>query len=76
MSMPEAAMDEDDRTVLPEHHVRLSRKPLHVKAVSEAARMERSAHRQFGTGVPAPDAGHHPAARRLINNVGQALLPL
>ena len=71
MSMPEASVNEDNRAVFPEHHVRSASQPGRMKTVTEPPRMKTFSQNQLRSGVPAPNPGHHPAARLLVDDVGQ-----
>ncbi len=58
MSVPKAAMDEDDATTAREHEIRPSRQALAVKAVSIAKPVDLSADGHLGARVATADARH------------------
>lgn len=62
MSVPEAAMNEDDSLVFSKDDVRPARKVPHMKAESIARCMKELPQKDFRLGVFAPDPGHVPAA--------------
>ena len=73
MTVPEAAMHEADGSEPAKDKVRRSGELPIVKAVPEAARMERAAKDQLWFRVPAADSRHHSRPDRLINYIGHEL---
>lgn len=69
--VPEAPMHEDHRPILRQAHIRITRKVLAMNPVAKTARVKRLANGQFGLGVLASNAGHHPAAGYRVDNVSQ-----
>lgn len=69
MSMPEAAMDEDDRIVLRQHDVRLAGYALDVQPVSEAQRMQGSPKSQFRLRALPANARHHAGSGLTVDNI-------
>ena len=69
MSMPEAAIDQDDGPVFSQNQIRLSGEFSVVKAVPKPECMEAAPDQHFGSGVSASDACHHPAAGLFVDNV-------
>lgn len=72
MAVPEAAMDQDYRSVFRQADVWLAGQ-IAVQTVAKATGVQRFSDQQFGLGVLAANAGHHPAAGRRINDVSQRL---
>ena len=58
MTMPEAAVDENDRVVLPQYDVRAARQVFAVQRIAKTAGMQKLAHNHLWTRVNAPDARH------------------
>lgn len=58
MTMPEAAVDENDRVVLLQHYVRTARQVFPVQGIAKTAGMQKLAHDHLWTRVNAPDARH------------------
>lgn len=74
MPMPEAAVYEHSDPLSGKHQIRPAREFPSIKAEPEAGSVEQRADGAFRVGVAAADAGHHPAARGRINDVGQATI--
>ena len=70
MTVPEAAMHETDGSEPAEDQVRRSRELSIMKAVPEAACMQRATKDQLWLCVPAADSRHHSRPDRSINYVG------
>lgn len=70
MAMPEAAVNENHSTVFRQHDIRFSRQAFDVQTVAETLGEQGLADDQFRFCVLAPDAGHHPAADFLRNDIG------
>ena len=70
MTVPEAAMHETDGSEPAEDQVRRSRELSIMKAVPEAACMQRATKDQLWLRVPAADSRHHSRPDRSINYVG------
>jgi len=62
VSMPEAAIDQDDSPVSWKYKIRLARQSGDVPPVPETGCMQPAAHKAFGSGTGTADARHHPAA--------------
>ena len=73
MTVPKAAVHETDSSKPRKDEVRRSRELPIMKTIPEAARMQRSAKDQFGSGVLPTNSRHHSRPNRLINNVGHEL---
>lgn len=58
MTMPEAAVDENDRVILLQHYVRTARQVFPVQGIAKTAGMQKLAHNHLWTCVNAPDARH------------------
>jgi hypothetical protein len=71
VSMPEAAVYEDNGPVFGKYNIRLSRKACAVKSESQALTMKPPTDNAFGDCVSAPDAGHHAAASWFVDDVRQ-----
>lgn len=69
MSMPKAAMDEHDSTILRQNDIWFSRQVFRGDAISQAMRMQIFSDNQFGLRVTPPNAGHHPATSCAIDDV-------
>ena len=67
-------MHEDDGLELREDEVRLSRHSFPGQSIAEAAIVQRSAQRQFGLRILAPDPGHHPGTGLLVDDIRHCLL--
>ncbi len=61
MTVPEAAVNENDRPVLREHEIGLSRQVAAMEPEPESPAVQHRPNYPFGFGVPSPDSGHHPA---------------
>jgi len=72
--MPETSVHEKYCLVSGKHYVWLAWQVLAVQTEPEAPLMEQASHQQFGLGVLAPNAGHHPAASCRVYNIGHALV--
>ena len=70
--VPETAMHKNNRFPFRQDEVGFARQALVVQPEPEALCVEKAADLQFGLGVLAPDAGHHPASGRRIDDVGHA----
>ena len=62
VSMPETAMNKDYGPVLGKYKVRFARQPFVMEEIAKASCMQASPDDQFGPGILAPDASHHPTA--------------
>lgn len=69
MSVPEAAVDEDNRSEARQNDVRSSGKLLVMQSEPKSRRMESTTHGYFGHRVPSGDSGHHPASRSPVDDV-------
>ena len=72
MTVPVAAVDEDDRLALREDDIRTTGELLVSRSVNgetEAPPMEHRAKQEFRLGVLARDAGHHPASFLFVKDV-------
>ena len=58
MTVPEAAVDEDDRVIFPEDDVRASRQVLAVQGIAEPVRMQKPAYKHLGARIDAPNPRH------------------
>jgi hypothetical protein len=72
MAMPKASVDEYHRAILCEDHIGLSGKLPVMQPEPEAGTVQHFPDGYFRLGIFPPYAGHHPAAGRLINYVGQS----
>lgn len=68
--MPEAAMNEDHGIPSCQDDVGTTGKRSHVGPVTETPSVESLPDRNLDLGILASDTRHHPAARRLIDDVG------
>ena len=69
--MPEAPVHEDHCPIFWQAQIRVARHVLAVNPVAKPACVKRLANHEFGLSVFAPDARHHPAAGRRIDDVSQ-----
>jgi hypothetical protein len=69
MLMPEAAVNEDHSSIFRKNDVRFARQVLDVQAVTKTSGMKKSPDTHLGHRVFPPNAGHHPAARCLVDYV-------
>lgn len=69
MAVPETSVNENRDFVLGKQDIRLPWQ-LGVQPKTQSRSMQEAAHDQLGFRVLATDAGHHPAARGGINNIG------
>ena len=67
MSVPEAAVNENCRTVPREDDIRFSRKLLNIRAVPETPRMQRLSYGHFRPRVLAAHRRHHPASGQPVH---------
>lgn len=67
--MPKAPMHENHSPVLWEHQVRSTWEISVVQAVPESLGMKSASNDLFRLCVLAPNAGHHPAAGRRVNDI-------
>lgn len=67
--MPETAHDVYHGVVTGQNDVRRPRKGTNMGAEAEALAMEMAAHEKLGLRVLSPDAGHHPASGRRVDDV-------
>lgn len=67
-------MHEDDGAVLRQHDVRPAGQIPGCDAIAEAMRVQVLPHDDFRLGVAPANAGHHPASRGAINDVGHQWL--
>jgi hypothetical protein len=58
--MPEASLDLDDGAVFWQNDVGTARKVRDMKAIAKTEPVKRSPQREFGSGIPAFYARHHP----------------
>lgn len=73
MAVPETAVDEHNSFVFSENNVGPAGESLVLKAETESCRMKGFADQDFRLGILSLDAGHHPAACGLVDNVSQRL---
>jgi hypothetical protein len=69
VTVPEAAMNENDGLVFRENNVRLAGQLLVMEPVTKACFMKRPTDDHFGLCVLAAYAGHHPASGRGIDHI-------
>jgi hypothetical protein len=69
VTVPEAAMHEDDGPVLREDQVRPTGDTLSMQPIPEAARVKRAPQHHFRLRVLAPDPGHHPGAGLPVDDI-------
>jgi hypothetical protein len=69
MTMPEAAMHEDDSAILRQNQVWSTVNICRMEPEAETARMQRLPQDKLGLRVLAPDPGHHPGAGLLIHDI-------
>jgi hypothetical protein len=62
MTMPEAAVHEDDCSVTCQHNIRTTRKVTPVETKAEAKPVQERTNGSLGDCVPVTDAGHIPAS--------------
>lgn len=74
MHVPEAAVDEDRHPTPRKHDVWNAGQVPPMEPEPKPGLEEGLPDEPFRLRVPAPDAGHHPAAHRGVNDVGQAAL--
>lgn len=67
--VPETAMYKDYRAPAREYNVGAAREASVIQPETETTRMQALPYGDLGARVSAPDACHHPAARRRINNI-------
>jgi len=72
--MPEAAVNEDRNPTPRKHDIGNSGQVPPVKPEPKPGFKKGFPDEHFRFGVPAPDAGHHPAARWGVDDVCQAVL--
>ncbi|HET8635557.1 MAG TPA: hypothetical protein VFL96_01775 [Acidobacteriaceae bacterium] len=65
-------MDEHCRPISGKYDVRPTREARASQPISETSGMERMTHKPLQLGIGAADAGHHPAAGRMIDDIGHA----
>jgi hypothetical protein len=70
MPMPETSMDENNRSVARQNYVRSSGKASGTDAKAKSRAMKEASYCDLGPGITAADAGHHPAPRVTIYDVG------
>lgn len=69
MPMPITSMNYNQSSIRWEYNIRFSRNILGMESISKAKSMKPFPYKQLRAGVFRPDARHHPAASRLINNI-------
>ena len=69
VAMPETPMHKDNSLVLRENQIGFPRQLLGMKPEAKPSAMQIFSDQQFWPGVLSPNAGHHPAARRLVNDI-------
>lgn len=62
MTVPEAAVNEDDSAMSFENDVRIARQRSLMNAKPKSQPVERSSHKQLGAGISAPNTPHNVAA--------------
>lgn len=72
MSVPEATVYEQGRAIARKRRVWLSGYIARMKSVAKPLSVKRLADFDFWPGIFATDSRHHPAARRLVNDVTHA----
>lgn len=75
VTMPETAVDKDDRTVSPQHQIRAPGHVCGVKSVSKTPSMQRLAKRQLRLRILAPDSRHHSRAGLAVHHIIHAAWP-
>ena len=70
VSMPEAAMYEDNSAVLRKNKVRSTVNLAGMKPEAETARVQCPPEGQLGLGVLSPDPRHHPGTGLLVHDIG------
>lgn len=70
MAMPKTPVHKNNGMVLPNNKIGLSRQSLVMQAVTDILRKERLSYLKFWCGILPLDAGHHPAARFPVDDVG------
>ena len=76
MTMPEAAVYKNDRSVFGENQVRLARQFPVMKPEPKAHRVKPAPYDYLGLGILGLDPGHHSAADFAAYDVSQALPPI
>ena len=71
MPMPKTAIDQDNRLIAREDHIRLAGQLFGMQAVAKTARMQPLSYQQLGLSVLAADASHDFAAYFRGNSVCQ-----
>lgn len=69
MLMPETSMNENNGTKLWKNDVRFAWEAIYMEAITETLRVQKPPHQHFRSSVLPFDARHHPAARRLVDDV-------
>jgi hypothetical protein len=69
MTVPEAAVHEDDRVVTWQSNIGTSGKTLHMKSKAEAHAMRHASNAQLRQRVPRPDCGHHRTSSFRVHDV-------
>ena len=70
--MPKTTMNKDRSPVFWKHQVWPSWKVFCMQPVTETQGVESAPHNQLGLGVLAPYTAHHPAARRLVDDISHS----
>ena len=76
MSVPEAAVNEDNRTPAGKYEVGLTSETFAMQAVAKPTSVQSPAYLKFRFGVLSTDSRHVPAARLLVVNVSQLFATL
>jgi hypothetical protein len=69
MLMPETSMNENNGTKFWKNDVGAAWEVLYMEAITETLRVQKPSHQHFRGSVLPFDASHHPAARRLVDDV-------
>lgn len=69
VSVPETTVDKHDNPSSGKHNVRSSRQIPAVKPEPEACRKQGLANDDLRLRIQPPDSGHHPASRRMIDDI-------
>jgi hypothetical protein len=69
MTMPKAAIDKNDRTILGKHEIWPPRQVSRVEAKSESELMQTLAKGHLALCVLGANSGHHPASRSWVYNI-------
>jgi hypothetical protein len=69
VAMPETTVDEDNRAIFGENHIRLPRKVPVMQAIAEAQPMQSLSNHQFWPSVLTADTRHHLGTCSFINHI-------